>query len=147
MPDEKRPPEGTATGRTRKRLAPMLDEWYGENADSELMKHLPTAQPVGDVLRRVMQKNLPRGLADFQTVSARWSEIAGEVAARHTRPLSLTAKTLYVEIEHPAYLASVRTKAVQNAILARIADLIGQDRCSAIVFTPAGRRRTTTPGS
>jgi len=143
MPDEKRPPEGTATGRTRKRLGAMMDEWYGADGDAELMKHLPSAQPVGDVLNRVLRKNLPRGMADFRTVSDRWSEIAGEVAARHTRPLSLTAKTLYVEIEHPAYLASVRTKTVQNAILSRIADLIGQGQCSAIVFTPAGRRRKT----
>ena len=144
MPDEKRPPEGTATGRTRKRLAPMLDEWYGEDADSELMKHLPTAQPVGNVLRRVMQKNLPKGLADFQTVSARWSEIAGEVAARHTTPLSISNKTLFIEVEHPAYLTAVRTKAVQTAILARIADLIGPDQCTALTFTPAGRRAKRT---
>jgi len=141
MPDEKRPPEGTATGRTRKRLGAMMDEWYGDNGGAELMKHLPSAQPVGDVLGRVLRKSLPRGMADFRTVSERWSEIAGEVAARHTRPLSLTAKTLYVEIEHPAYLTSVRTRSVQEAILARIADLIGAGQCTTLVFTPAGRRR------
>ena len=142
MPDEKRPPEGTATGRTRKRLAPMLDEWYGEDADSELMKHLPNAQPVGDVLRRVMRKKLPHGIADFQTISGRWMEIAGAVAAKHTTPLSFSDKTLFIEVEHPAYLASVRTKAVQTAILARIAELIGADKCTALTFTPKGRRRT-----
>ena len=46
---------------------------------------------------------------------------------------------------HPAYLTSVRTKAVQAAILARIADLIGPDRCTALTFTPAGRRAKRTP--
>ena len=30
MPTEKRPPEGTATGRTRKKMGSILNEWYGE---------------------------------------------------------------------------------------------------------------------
>lgn len=141
MPTEKRPPEGTATGRARNRMGSVLREWYGDGGDGELMKYLPSSQPVGDVLQRVMQKKLPHGFADFRTVSDRWTEIAGEVAARHTTPLSFSNKTLFVEVEHPAYLASVRTKAVQSAILARIAELIGADKCTALTFTPAGRRR------
>ncbi len=143
MPTEKRPPEGTATGRARKKMDPILREWYGENGDSELMKYLPSSQPVGDILRRVMRKKLPHGIADFRTISDRWTEIAGGVAARHTTPLSFSDKTLFIEVEHPAYLASVRTKAVQAAILARIAELIGADKCTALTFTPAGRRRTS----
>ena len=54
MPTEKRPPEGTATGRARRKMDPILREWYGEGGDGELMKYLPSSQPVGDVLRRVM---------------------------------------------------------------------------------------------
>ena len=79
--------------------------------------------------------------AVIRTVSDRWEEIAGGVAARHTTPLSFSNKTLFIEVEHPAYLASVRTKAVQAAILARIAEFIGADKCTTLVFTPAGRRR------
>ena len=143
MPTEKRPPEGCATGRARKRMDPVLREWDGEDgADGELMKYLPSSQPVGDVLRRVMQKKLPHGTSDFQTVSEHWNEIAGEVAARHTVPLTLSNRTLIVEVEHPAYLTSVRTKTVQGAILARIAEFIGPDKCTALTFTPAGRRRS-----
>ena len=143
MPTEKRPPEGTATGRARKKMDPILREWYGESgSDSELMKYLPGTQPVGDVLQRVMRKKLPDGVADFRIISNRWAEIAGAVAAKHTTPLSITNKTLFIEVEHPAYLASVRTKTVQAAILARIAELIGPDKCTALTFTPAGRRRT-----
>ena len=104
------------------------------------MKYLPSSQPVGDVVRRVMRKKMPYGVIDFQTISARWTEIAGAVAAKHTTPLSISNKTLYIEVEHPAYLASVRTKAVQAAILGRIAELIGADKCSSLVFTPKGRR-------
>lgn len=141
MPTEKRPPEGNATGRARKKMDPILRDWYGEGgSDGELMKYLPSSQPVGDVVRRVMRRKLPHGVVDFQTVSARWTEIAGAVAAKHTSPLSISNKTLFIEVEHPAYLASVRTKAVQTAILARIAELIGADKCSALVFTPKGRR-------
>ena len=143
MPTEKRPPEGTATCRARKKMDPILREWYGEDSsDGELMKHLPSSQPVGDVLQRVMRKKLPHGVADFRTISDRWAEIAGAVAAKHTTPLSITNKTLFIEVEHPAYLASVRTKAVQSAILARVAELIGADKCTSLTFTPAGRRRT-----
>jgi predicted nucleic acid-binding Zn ribbon protein len=143
MPTEKRPPEGTATGRARRKMDPILREWYGESgAESELMKYLPSSQPVGDVIRRVMQKKLPHGIADFRTISDHWDQIAGEVAARHTTPLSLSNKTLFIEVEHPAYLASVRTKAVQSAILTRIAELIGADKCTVLTFTPAGRRRS-----
>ena len=143
MPNEKRPPEGTATGRARKKMDPILQEWYGEGgSESELMKYLPSSQPVGDVLQRVMQKKLPHGVADFRTISDRWTEIAGAVAAKHTTPLSFSNKTLFIEVEHPAYLASVRTKAVQAAILARITEIIGADKCTALTFTPAGRRRT-----
>lgn len=144
MPTEKRPPEGTATGRTRKKMGSILNEWYGDSSRAEMVKHLPSSQPVGDVLARVMKKKLPNGAADFQLVSDRWSEVAGEVAARHTSPLSFSNKTLFIEVEHPAYLTSVRTKAVQAAILARIAELIGPDKCSTLVFTPAGRRSGKT---
>ena len=141
MPNEKRPPEGNATGRARKKMEPILREWYGDGgSDGELMKYLPSSQPVGDVLQRVMRKKLPYGVADFQTISARWPEIAGAVAAKHTVPLSFSNKTLFIEVEHPAYLASVRTKAVQAAILARIAELIGADKCTSLTFTPKGRR-------
>ena len=141
MPNEKRPPEGNATGRARKKMDPILREWYGEGgSDGELMKYLPSSQPLGDVLQRVMRKKLPHGVADFRTISDRWTEIAGAVAARHTAPLSFSNKTLFIEVEHPAYLASVRTKAVQAAILARVAGLIGPDKCTSLTFTPKGRR-------
>ncbi len=141
MPNEKRPPEGNATCRTRKKMDSILREWYGESgSDGELLKYLPSSQPVGDVLQRVIQKKLPRGVADFRTVADRWTEIAGAVAAKHTTPLSISNKTLFIEVEHPAYLTSVRTKAVQAAILARIAELIGADKCTALTFTPKGRR-------
>ena len=106
------------------------------------MKHLPSSQPIGDVLQRVMQKKLPHGVADFRTIADHWTEIAGAVASKHTTPLSISNKTLFIEVEHPAYLASVRAKAVQAAILARIAELVGADKCTALTFTPAGRRRT-----
>ena len=142
MPTEKRPPEGNATGRARNRMGSILGEWYGGDGDGELMKYLPDSQHIGNVLDRVMKKKLPRG-AGFRTVSGRWGEIAGEVAAKHTRPLSFSGKTLFIEVEHPAYLASVRTKAVQAAILARIADLLGPDQCTALTFVPAGRRART----
>ena len=148
MPTEKRPPEGTATGRARKKMDPILREWYGERGgDSELMKYLPSSQPVGDVLQRVMQKKLPHGIADFRTISDHWAEIAGGVAAKHSVPVSFSNKTLFIEVEHPAYLASVRVKAMQTAILARIAELIGADKCTALTFTPAGRRRKTDSAS
>ena len=140
MPTEKRPPEGTATGRARNKMGSILGEWYGGDGDSELMKYLPSTQPIGNVLDRVLKKKLPHGIAELQRISDRWSEIAGEVAARRTKPLSFSGKTLFIEVEHPAYLTSVRTKAVQAAILARIADLIGPDKCTALTFTPAGRR-------
>ena len=143
MPNEKRPPEGNATGRARRKMDPILREWYGEGgggSDGELMKYLPSSQPLGDVLQRVMRKKLPQGVADFRTISNRWPDIAGAVAAKHTTPLSFSNKTLFIEVEHPAYLASVRTKTVQAAILARIAELIGPDKCASLTFTPKGRR-------
>ena len=143
MPIEKRPPEGNATGRARNKMGSILDEWYGDGGNAELMKYLPSSQPLGDVLARVMKKKLPQGAGGFRRLTDRWSEIAGEVAARHTRPVSFSNKTLLVEVEHPAYLPSVRTKAVQTAILARIADLLGPDQCTALSFVPAGRRGKT----
>ena len=144
MPTEKRPPEGKATVRARNKLGSILDDWYGDSSCAEMVKHLPTSQPVGDVLARIMKKKLPHGAADFRLVSDRWSEVAGEVAAKHTSPLSFSNKTLFVEVEHPAYLTSVRTKAVRTAILARIAELIGPGKCTDLVFTPAGRRSAKT---
>jgi len=121
-------------------MEPILGEWYGESGDGELMKYLPDSQHIGNVLDRVVKKKLSHGTVGLQTVSGRWSEIAGEVAARHTKPLSFSGKTLLIEVEHPAYLASVRTKAVQTAILARLADILGPDKCTALAFVPAGRR-------
>ena len=143
MPTEKRPPEANATGRTRNRMGSILGEWYGGDGDGELMKYLPDSQHIGNVLDRVMKKKLPRGASGLRTVSDRWAEIAGEVAAKHTRPLSFSGKILLIEVEHPAYLASVRTRSVQAAILARIADLLGPDQCTALTFVPAGRHTRT----
>ncbi|GEM_PF-745059 len=138
------PPEGNSTNFTRMKLASMMKEWYGEDAGrGEMLKHLPQFQSIGDVMSRVTGKTLPKSVWFFSQIAASWSTIAGSVAEKHTIPVSLFEKTLLVEIAHPAYLMALNTPRVKNAILARVADLIGEGHCTSVQFVPCGRKART----
>lgn len=142
MPKSKpdRPPEAKSTLRMKKRLAPLLRQWYGEREGAgELVKHLPRPQPVSEILDRVAKKKVPPAFYAFSAVQAQWERIAGSVAARHTRPLSLADGILMVEIAHPAYLAAVNNPTVKRAILDGISAATGMAICSEIRFVPRGR--------
>lgn len=135
-----RPPEAKATLGMKKRFAPLLHLWYGRDEGAgELMKHLPKPYPVSELLDRVAEKRLPPSLYAFSIVESQWSDIAGAVAAKHAKPLSLSDGRLLVEIAHPAYLAAVDSPRVKNAILAEIAALVGENVCKEIRFVPRGR--------
>lgn len=53
----------------------------------------------------------------------RWEVIAGPALARHVRPLRVSAQTLVVEVDHPAWATEVR--ALSGALLARVGEVAG----------------------
>lgn len=140
MPEYKKH-EGFATGRTRRKMEPILGEWYdGETAPDALIKYLPQPTAIGDVLERIVKKKIPACRLLIFRIQSEWKNIAGEAAAKYTRPFCLKDGILDIEVSHPAYRAALMSPSIRSAILKNLADSIGEGQCTELRFIPAGRR-------
>ena len=141
MPEYKKH-EGTATGRTRRQIAPMLEEWYGEGPESAaaLIKYLPGPVSIDTLLERVVKKKIPAYRLLIFRIQSEWKNIAGEAAAKYTRPFCLKDGILDIEVSHPAYRAALAAPSIRAAILKNVCAVIGEDQCRELRFIPAGRR-------
>ena len=98
MPEYKKH-EGFATGRTRRKMEPILGEWYDvETAPDALIKYLPQPTAIGDVLERVVKKKIPACRLLIFRIQSEWKSIAGEAAAKYTRPFCLKDGILDIEV-------------------------------------------------
>ena len=107
MPEEerpKKPPEGLATGRIRGKVTPYLREWYGDGASDEMLKYLPEAANVGTLLTRFLNRRIPKAGRVVFAIRTKWTEIAGAVTAKRTRPFCYRDGILDIEVAHPAFL-------------------------------------------
>lgn len=142
----KKTPEGPAVARTRKKIAPLLREWYGDSAPEEMLKYLPEASDVGTLLTRFMKRRIPKaGLVVF-TIRTKWEEIAGAVTAKRTRPFCYRDGILDIEVAHPAFLVPLRSKTIRDTILARVRAIPGAEECRELRFIPAGRLAPASGG-
>ena len=142
MPEYKKH-EGAATGRTRRKIAPLLNEWYGEDSDSaaaELIKYLPGPVSIDILLERVVKKKIPASRLLIFRIQEDWKNIAGEAAAKYTRPFCLKDGILDIEVSHPAYRAALTAPSIRDAILKNVRTVTGDDLCRELRFIPAGRR-------
>ena len=127
--------------RTRKKLLSVLQPWYGEeDAQAEMMKYLPKTRPIGEILQKVLRRKISANTLNLQKIQMEWEKIAGESTARRSFPLKIYARTLYLEVSHPAYIQALESPRIKDAILKRIQAIIGPDSCTDIKYLPAGRR-------
>jgi len=142
MPEEerpKKPPEGLATGRIRGKVTPYLREWYGDGASDEMLKYLPEAANVGTLLTRFLNRRIPKAGRVVFAIRTKWTEIAGAVTAKRTRPFCYRDGILDIEVAHPAFLVPLRSKSIRDAILSRVRTIPGAEQCRELRFIPAGR--------
>jgi len=141
MPEDetKKTPEGLAVARTRKKIAPLLREWYGDDAPGAMIKFLPQPADVGSVLERFMKRRIPKAGRVVFAIRTKWTDIAGAVTAKRTRPFCYRDGILDIEVAHPAFLAPLRSKTIRDAILARVRAVPGAEQCRELRFIPSGR--------
>ncbi len=65
----------------------------------------------------------PAGATALGALFSRWDEIAGAALAGHVWPLELTAGTLLVAVDHPAWATQVRSLSAE--LLARVGSVCG----------------------
>ncbi len=68
---------------------------------------------------------------------ARWEEIAGTALAGHVWPLELTAGTLLVAVDHPAWATQVRSLSAE--LLARVGSVCGTEPSTLKVVVRPGK--------
>ena len=88
--------------------------------------------PIKDVLKTVFaeldrQKNCSR-----EDVEARWLEIAGKTAARHSRPVTLRKSVLAIWVDSPAWMHELSLR--KRTLLKRLKSVFGKDRIAQIQF-------------
>ncbi len=79
--------------------------------------HDVLAQALGDVAKQTTQAGALKPV---------WQEAVGELAARHTQPVSLADGVLKVRADQAAWAEALSAKAPQ--VLARLGELLGEGR-------------------
>ena len=90
----------------------------------------PGPQKLGVALDAVMRGLGAPEASGVHLVFDRWEEVVGEALAAHTRPLKIDGKRLVLAVDEPAIATHV--KFLQAELLARLEELLGPDRVTAI---------------
>jgi len=90
---------------------------------------------LGDVVSGVLQ-NLNRPQKDL--ISQVWTRLAGEKAARHTWPHSLTRKRLLVEVENSGWMYTLGMR--KRELLQGLIELMGASRVNQLSFRIGERK-------
>ncbi|MGK2947523.1 MAG: DciA family protein [Acidimicrobiales bacterium] len=98
----------------------------------------PGPQPIGTALDAVMKGLGAPEASGVHLVFDRWSEVVGEALAARTRPLKIEGQRLVLAVDEPAIATHVRF--LQAELLARLADLLGPGRVTALDLR-VGRKR------
>ncbi len=73
-----------------------------------------------------------------------WDDIVGTELAEHTRPVRVVNRRLVVQVDDPAWAARMRWS--QDALLASLADRVGEGRVRQIHLRTTGRIGRDRPG-
>lgn len=143
MPEkEKTPPTGRATQQVRRKIAPLLESWYGDASEAEaagsMMNFLPQSTTISDALQNVVRKRIPPYMMVIFELRENWADIVGAVSAKRTLPVRYKNGILDVEVGHPAYLAALSSKTIKDAILEKVRQYQGAADCKQIRFVPSG---------
>jgi predicted nucleic acid-binding Zn ribbon protein len=95
-------------------------------------------QRLGRALDRLMGTLRAPSVDMLDTVFTRWDEIVGDDVATHCRPVSITGRILLVEASDPTWASELRW--LENEVLARLSEVCGSDRISAVKVRVGGRK-------
>lgn len=90
----------------------------------------PGPRPVGQTLDAVMRGLGAPEASGVHLVFDRWAEVVGEGLAARTRPLKIEGRRLVLAVDEPAIATHV--KFLQAELLARLEQLLGPDRVTAL---------------
>ncbi len=90
----------------------------------------PDPEPLGRALDRVMRGLGAPEASGVHLVFDRWADVVGEGLAARTRPLRIEGSRLVLAVDEPAMATHVRF--LQGELLARLAELLGPDRVTAL---------------
>ena len=83
---------------------------------------LPAGKKIGDILSGILQKEEHDTSAVPPPLSSRWQLIAGEQLASHVSPSHLKNGVLYLQADHPGWLAELR-RLPKTGLLKKIASI------------------------
>lgn len=95
-------------------------------------------QRLGRALDRLMGTLRAPSVDVLDSVFTRWAEIVGDDVAAHTRPVSIEGETLVVATEDSTWASELRW--LENEVVARVAEVSGSDRISALNVRVARRK-------
>jgi hypothetical protein len=98
----------------------------------------PGPRPVSEALDRVLRGLGAPSSSGISTVFDRWPEVVGDAMAARTRPLRLERGRLVLGVDEPATATHVRY--LEPQLLARLGELLGEDRITAIELR-VGKKR------
>ena len=104
---------------------------YGAQVPARpLPGHGPGPRPIGQSLDAVMRGLGAPEASGVHLVFDRWAEVVGEGLAARTRPLKIEGSHLVLAVDEPAIATHV--KFLQAELLARLAELLGPGRVTAL---------------
>ena len=91
-----------------------------------------TAQPIGDVLKDVVEKLSRARKKDTAKIFSRWNLLVGKELSRHSRPVSLRRGTLKVIVADSSWLYQVNLE--KEKLLKSLQKKIGAEKVQKIQF-------------
>jgi len=123
--EERSPANWTASDpcvRERRRFKMTPSEWAFARerfriAPDELPPNAANTAPgMADLMAQALKSlNLPT-VQRVAALAPHWGSIVGEELAKHSRPARVTAKTLFVAVDHPMFLARFRGPSVRRLL-------------------------------
>jgi predicted nucleic acid-binding Zn ribbon protein len=91
-----------------------------------------TPEPIGDVLKNVVERLSQAKSKDINKIYSYWSTIVGEGFSRHSLPASLKRGTLLVNIEDSAWFYQMNLQ--KERLLAALQKKIGKQKVRRLQF-------------
>lgn len=96
------------------------------------MRQRSTAEPIGNIVKNVVEKLSSSRKANTQKILTAWPSIAGKELTRHTRPASLKKGILKIFVDESAWIYQANLK--KQILLKALKKKIGQEKVRDIYF-------------
>lgn len=98
-----------------------------------------TPQPIGDVLKDVVEQLGQTKKKDIARIFSLWPALAGKQLSRHTQPVSLRRGTLLINVDESAWLYQVNLQ--KEVLLKRLKTKLGADKIQKLQLRIGDIRR------